>query len=310
MRPLRALLQLAGQLDPLRLAAGQRRRRLPEAHVAQADVDQRAQVTRDRGDRREELGGLLDRHVQHVRDRLALVVHLEGLPVVPGAVAHLARDVDVGQEVHLDLDRAVAGAGLAAPTLDVEREPARLVAAHLRLGGGGEELADLVPHARVRGGVAPRGAADRALVDPHQLVQVVQAGDPGVPPRHLPRAVEPVRQHRREDVVDQRGLARPGHTGDRHEAAERDVDVHARAGCARARRRSRASAWGRPAGAAPARGSTAGPTGRRPSATCRAPPARRRCRCAPPGRRAHPRPARCRPPSRRRGWCLRRARRR
>jgi hypothetical protein len=60
-------------------------------------------------DRREELGPFLDRHLQHVRDRLALVVHLQGVGVVPGAVADLARHVDVGQELHLDLDRAVAG---------------------------------------------------------------------------------------------------------------------------------------------------------------------------------------------------------
>ena len=59
--------------------------------------------------RREELGGLLDRHVEHLGDGLALVVDLERLAVVAGAVADLARDVDVGQEVHLDLDRAVAG---------------------------------------------------------------------------------------------------------------------------------------------------------------------------------------------------------
>ena len=115
-----ALLQLGGELDALRLAAGEGRRRLAEPHVAEADVVERLQVARDRGDRLEEVGGLLDRHVEHVGDGLALEVHLERLAVVAGAVADLARDVDVGQEVHLDLDRAVAGAGLAAAALDVE----------------------------------------------------------------------------------------------------------------------------------------------------------------------------------------------
>ena len=197
-------------------------RRLAQPDVAEPDVDEGAQVPGDRRDGGEELGGLLDRHVEDLGDRLALVVHLEGLPVVPGALAHLARDVDVRQEVHLDLHRAVAGARLAAAALDVEREPARQVAAHLRLGGLGEQLADVVQHAGVGGRVGPRGAADRRLVDAHDLVQLLQAGDRAVPAGHLARAVELVGQRRVEDVVDQGGLARAGDPGDR--------DEHARAG--------------------------------------------------------------------------------
>ena len=150
----------------------------PEPDVAEADVDQRLQVPGDRRDRREEVDGLLDRHVEHLGDGLALVVHLERLAVVAGAVADLARHVDVRQEVHLDLDRAVAGAGLAAAALDVEGEPALLVAAHLRLGGLGEQLADVVEDAGVGRRVGPRRAADRRLVDVDDLVDVLEAGDP------------------------------------------------------------------------------------------------------------------------------------
>ena len=90
-----ALLQLGGQLDALGLAAGERGRGLAEPDVAEADVDERLQVPRDRREGREELGGLLDRHVEDVGDGLALEVDLERLAVVARAVADLARDVDV-----------------------------------------------------------------------------------------------------------------------------------------------------------------------------------------------------------------------
>ena len=50
------------------------------------------------------------------------------------ALAHRAGDPDVGQKIHFQLGRAVALAGLAAAAADVEAEPARLVAAGLRLG--------------------------------------------------------------------------------------------------------------------------------------------------------------------------------
>src|SRR5213079_2558313 len=58
-----------------------------------------------------------------IADVLEMVVEdLERLPVVARALARLARDVDVGQEVHLDLDLPVALARLAAPAAHVERE--------------------------------------------------------------------------------------------------------------------------------------------------------------------------------------------
>src|SRR3954453_3814679 len=92
----------------------------------------------------EEVERLLDRHVEDVRDRLALEADVERLAVVALAVALLARHVDVRQEVHLDLDLGVAAAPLAAAALDVEREAPRLVAARPRLLRLGEQLAYLV----------------------------------------------------------------------------------------------------------------------------------------------------------------------
>ena len=129
----RALAELGRQLHPLRLAARQRRRGLAEPHVAEPDVDQRLQVPGDRRLVGEELERLLDRQVEHLGDVLALERDVERVAVVARALAHLARHVHVGEEVHLDLDRAVARARLAAAALHVEREAARLVAAHLRL---------------------------------------------------------------------------------------------------------------------------------------------------------------------------------
>ena len=95
------------------------------------------------GDGLEELLRILDRHVEHVGDGVALELHLQRFAVVPLAVAFLAGDVDVGEEVHLDLDQPVALARLAAAALDVEAEAAGLVAARLAFGEAGEPVADL-----------------------------------------------------------------------------------------------------------------------------------------------------------------------
>ena len=60
--------QLLGQLDALRLAAAERRRLLADLDVAEADLVQHRHLVADAGDRLEELGRVLDRHVEHVGD--------------------------------------------------------------------------------------------------------------------------------------------------------------------------------------------------------------------------------------------------
>src|SRR5947199_1268995 len=97
--------------------------------IVEADAVQRLEGLADARDGLEEFGGFLDRHVEHVGDRLALEQHFQRLTIVTLALANVAGDVDIRQKVHLDLDDAVALAGLATAALDVEREPARLVAA-------------------------------------------------------------------------------------------------------------------------------------------------------------------------------------
>src|SRR5215210_4875670 len=187
------LAQLRGQLDPLRLAARQRRRGLAEPHVVEPDVVQRLDAALDLRDVGEELERLLDRHVEHVGDRLALEADVQRLAVVALAVALLARHVDVREEVHLDLDLAVAAADLAAAALDVEREAAGLVAARPRLLGLREQVADLVEEPDVGRRVRARRAADRRLVHRDDLVQLLQAAQALVRARAHPRAVELVR---------------------------------------------------------------------------------------------------------------------
>src|SRR3954469_15330495 len=117
--------QLGRELHALGLATGEGRRWLAQVDVAETDVVQRLELGLDVRDRVEELERLRDRHLEHVGDGLALVVDLERLAVVALAATHLARDVDIGQELHLDLEDAVALAVLAATALDVEAETAR-----------------------------------------------------------------------------------------------------------------------------------------------------------------------------------------
>ena len=204
-----------------------RGRGLAEADVAEADVDERlagAGGWRGRGRRTPRPPRSACRGPRRWSCPCSGPARVSVLYRAPWQTSH--GHVDVGQELHLDLEGAVAGAGLAPAALDVEGEPARLVAADLRLGGRREQLADMVEHPGVGGRVRPRGAPDRALVDVHHLVQLLDAGDPGVQAGDRPRAVELAGQRLVQDVVDQRGLTRPRHPGHRDQAAERERHIH------------------------------------------------------------------------------------
>ena len=83
--------QMRRDLDALRLAAGQRRRRLAEAQVAEADLVEHLQPPQHLRRAAEERQRLAHGHVEHLRDRLVLVRDLEHLRLEAPAVALLAR---------------------------------------------------------------------------------------------------------------------------------------------------------------------------------------------------------------------------
>src|SRR5204862_6610528 len=122
----------------------------------------------------EHLERLLDRHLEDLGDREAFVLHLERLAVVALAAADVARDVDVGQKVHLDLDLPVALARFAAPAFHVEREPPRSITAHARLGCRGHQVADLTEELRVGRGVRARSATNRRMRDAENLLDELE----------------------------------------------------------------------------------------------------------------------------------------
>ena len=167
----------------------------------------------------EKIIAFFDRHIEHVGDRLAFVEDFERLAIVAFALAGIARDVDVRQEVHLDLDKAVAGAFFAAATLDVEAEPPRLVPARLRLGQSGEPVANIGEGAGIGGGVGSRGAANGRLVDVDYLVEMFQPAQAVMRARHQPRTVQRARCRRLQCVDNQARLARTRNPGDAGEGA-------------------------------------------------------------------------------------------
>src|ERR1019366_4911127 len=221
-----ALAEFLGQLDTLRLAAGERGGGLSEVDVAQAHVVQRLQLDADLRQVFHQRQGVLDGGFQQIGDGVALELHLQGFAIVASPAAQIARHVDVRQEVHLDALEPVALARLAAAALHVEAEASRLVAALARFGQHGVQVADGGEEAGVGGGVGARRTADGALVDADHLVQQLDALDAIVSAGLFVRAVNFLGQRAVEDFIDQGGFPAARNAGDHGEQAERDFGIH------------------------------------------------------------------------------------
>ena len=194
--------EVTGELQALRLAARERRHRLTEPQVVEADRDQRLEAAQHVAVAGEERGGLGHRHVEHVGDAArgpatAHHLHLEGLGAVAASVAVGAAQVHVREELHLDVLEAVARAGRAAPGARVEAERAGRVAALDRHGSAAKRLRIDVEGADVARWIRARGAADRRLVDHHDLGDVLRAEQCAMRARRLGRLALRAQQRRR-----------------------------------------------------------------------------------------------------------------
>src|SRR5439155_1168032 len=153
-----------GELHTLRLAAGEGGERLPEAEVVEADVGERLEASPHLGDVGEERGRLGDGQLEDVADRPPPEADLEDLRPKARPAALGAGHVDVGEELHLDLLEALAGARLAAAARDVEGEGGRRVAPETRLLGAREAGTDAVEGPEIGDRVGAGRGADRRAV--------------------------------------------------------------------------------------------------------------------------------------------------
>ena len=217
--------EVARELQPLRLAPGKRRHRLAEPHVLQAHVHQRLQTCNDFRAVGEKYRRFRDRHLQYVRDRLALDGQLQHLGAETLAVAVGTTQVDVGKELHLHVFEAVAAAGRAAAVARVKAEGAGGIAALLCRRLLCVKIADRIPGTHVARRVGASSASYRALVHHHHFRNAFVPTNFPVRAGQLGRLALVLQQRRIKHVLDQRGLAGPADAGDADQAIERNLDV-------------------------------------------------------------------------------------
>src|SRR4051794_20335097 len=98
-------------------------------------------------------------------DVFAVEPYVENAALEARAAAFFTNEFHIGEKLHLHGDSAIALAGFAAATRNVEGKMAGGVAAALGVGSFGEDIADGVEGFKVGGGIRTRSAADGRLVD-------------------------------------------------------------------------------------------------------------------------------------------------
>src|SRR4030095_204272 len=105
---------------------------LPEADVPKPVFLERQECVGDLRDISKKARRLIDSHVQNVSDVFSFVGDLQCLAVVAAATADFARDIPIGEKMHLDLFHAVAFARFASTAFDIEAETTGVIPADPR----------------------------------------------------------------------------------------------------------------------------------------------------------------------------------
>ena len=137
----------------------------------------------------EEFQGFTDRQLQNVRDGISLVQDLKRRFIEAFALTFLATHKDIREEMHFDFAHAISLARLASASLHIEGESAGLVALHARFRKFREEASDLVEDFDVGRGIASWRAADGALVDVDDFIELAEPGDRPMLPDSSGRSV-------------------------------------------------------------------------------------------------------------------------
>ena len=111
-------------------------------------------------------------HFENIVNGTTSPLHLQTFSRVPLAVANIARDPNIGKEIHFQFDRTSSTARFAAAAFDVETEMSGLVATLFGELCIGKKAPDFVKHFGVRRRVGTRGSADGGLIDNDDFVDV------------------------------------------------------------------------------------------------------------------------------------------
>ena len=118
--------------------------------------------------------GLVDRHIQYIGNIFPFVSDFERLPIIAFSLADIAGNINVRQEMHFDLDQAVAGTGLTTSPFDIKGKASLPVASKLGVLRRGKQIPDIVENAGICCRIGARRPSDRALIQLDHLIHIFQ----------------------------------------------------------------------------------------------------------------------------------------
>jgi hypothetical protein len=161
-----------GQFHSLCFASREGSRWLAKANITETNGVERLQGTVNFSMVFEEFNRFSHWHFENIMNGTTSPLHLQTFSRVPLAVANIARDPNIGKEIHFQFDRTSSTARFAAAAFDVETEMSGLVATLFGELCIGKKAPDFVKHFGVRRRVGTRGSADGGLIDNDDFVDV------------------------------------------------------------------------------------------------------------------------------------------
>ena len=163
----------------------------------------------------EEINGIVDGHVEHVGNILAVEPHFEDVALEALAMAMLALKNEVGHKLHLDGDDACSLTFIAASAIGIEGEILGGEAHLMRQGLVGIEVADGIIGLDIGGGIGTGALTYRVLVNKLYMLHCLDiATKRGIFARGIAHLTDMALEGGIKDSLDKTRLARTAHSGD------------------------------------------------------------------------------------------------
>ena len=157
---------------------------------------------------------------------LTFIFYFQCFTVIAFALTDITGYIHIRQEVHLHFDHAVTLTGFATPTFDVKRETPRRITPRTRFLRRRKQLTDRCKQPGIGRRIRTRCPTNRALVDIHNLVQIVHPLNIQIRRWLLNRGtVQVAVRNTEQGIVDQRRFTGTGHPGDTGHHADRNMQI-------------------------------------------------------------------------------------
>ena len=169
---------------------------------------------------------LIDCHIQHIANRFALKTDFKRFAVIAPAIAFVAMDIYIGEEIHFDHFHSGTFTLFATPPFYIKRESTRFVTPYFCFGQKCKKIPDIGENTCISDRVRAGRTSNRRLIDLHHLVNMLNTLNRSVSKRIEKGFIKVLTKNRLQGFIDQCRFAAARNTSYANKLSKRKFNIN------------------------------------------------------------------------------------